>query len=136
MAPVLYRSLAIIILVFVAYAAWDYHRVSQIYLPPEDRSPAYRSNTLAKIQGSWLFQNQVRFAELTTTRLTSDNAARINTMAHELLHFSPEARVVEKLIDSAGLLGRLDEAHYFEARYLAAFPQDYAKWAKANAARR
>ena len=127
---------ATIIIVFAAFAAWDYHRVSQIYLPPEDRSPAYRSNTLAKIQGSWLFQNQVRFAELTTTSLTPDNAPRLNAMAHDLLHFSPEARVVEKAIDSARLLGRAGEAQYFEARYLAAFPQEHAEWAKENAARR
>ena len=125
-----------LIIVFVAYAAWDYHRVSQIYLPPEDRSPAYRSNTLAKIQGSWLFQNQVRFAKLTTTRLTPDNASEINALAHDLLHFSPEARVAEKLIDSARLLGRLDEARYFEARYRAAFPQEHANWVKANTPRR
>ncbi len=135
-APVLYAWIATIIIVFIAYAAWDYHRVSQIYLPPEDRSPAYRSNTLAKIQGSWLFQNQVRFAELTTTSLTTDNAPRLNDLAHELLHFSPEARVAEKVIDSARLLGRLDEAQYFEDRYRAAFPQEHAKWAVANAARR
>ena len=135
-ALVLYAWIAILIIVFVAYSAWDYHRVSQIYLPPGDRSPAYRSNTLAKIQGSWLFQNQVQFAELTTTSLTSDNAPRLNAMALELLHFSPEARVAEKVIDSARLLGRTDEAQYFEARYLAAFPQEHAKWAKANAARR
>ena len=133
---VLYAWTAILIIVFVAYAAWDYHRVSQIYLPPPERSPAYRSNTMAKIQGSWLFQNQVRFAELTTTRLTPDNASKINAMAHELLHFSPEARVAEKLIDSAWLLGRLDEARYFEARYRSAFPQEHANWAKASAMKR
>ena len=135
-ALVLCAWIATIIIVFVAYAAWDYHRVSQIYLPPEDRSPAYRSNTLTQIQGSWLFQNQVRFAELTTTPLTHDNAPRLNAMAHELLHFSPEARVAEKVIDSARLLGRLDEARYFEARYRAAFPQEHAKWVAAIAARR
>ena len=136
LALVLCALLAIITVVFVAYAAWDYHRVSQIYLPPEDRSPAYRSNTLAKIQGSWLFQHQVRFAELTTTPLTPDNASKINALALELLHFSPEARVAEKVIDSARLLGRLDEARYFEARYRAAFPQEHAKWVAAIAARR
>ena len=136
LALVLCAWIATIIIVFVAYAAWDYHRVSQIYLPPEDRSPAYRSNTLAKIQGSWLFQHQVRFAELTTTPLTPDNASKINALALELLHFSPEARVAEKVIDSARLLGRLDEARYFEARYRAAFPQEHGKWVAANAAKR
>ena len=132
LALVLSTWIAILIIAFVACAAWDYHRVSQIYLPPEDRSLAYRSNTLSKIRGSWLFQNQVRFAELTTTRLTAGNAPAINAMAHELLHFSPEARVVEKLIDSALLLGRVDEAQYFDARYRAAFPLEHANWVKAN----
>ena len=115
-------------IVFIAYAAWDYYRISQIYLAPNQRSEAYRDDTLAKIQGSWLFKNQVQFAELTTTPVTAENAARINTMAHGLLHFSPEARVVEKLIDSAVLLGRHDEARFYAARYRAAYPAEYASW--------
>lgn len=117
----------------IAYAAWDYHRVSQIYLPPEQRAAAYRDNTLEKIRGSWLFRDQVLFAELTLTTLTPDNAAQLNAMAHELLHFSPEVRVVEKLIESALLLGRDDEARAFMRRYQAAYPQAYAQWVKARA---
>ena len=50
-----------------AYAAWDYHRISQLYLAPESRNAAYRSDTLAKVRHSWLFSNQVRFAELMLT---------------------------------------------------------------------
>ena len=133
-ASILYALLATILVAFVTYVAWDYHRVSQIYLPPEDRSPTYRRNTLAKIQGSWLFQNQVRFAELTTTPIAADNAAHINAMAHEVLHFSPEARVAEKLIESAQWLGRDGEAQYFAARYRAAFPAEHDLWAQKNAA--
>ena len=129
------RSIAIFIIVAIAYAAWDYHRVSQIYLAPDQRSAAYRTDTLAKIQGSRLFKNQVRFAELTTTLVTADNAARINTMAHGLLHFSPEARVVEKLIDSAVLLGRHDEARFYAARYEAAYPEEYARWSSGSGLR-
>jgi len=117
----------------IAYAAWDYHRVSQIYLPPEQRTAAYRDNTLEKIRGSWLFRDQVQFAEFTLTSLTLENAAQLNAMAHELLHFSPEARVVEKLIESALLLGRDDEAKVFTQRYRAAYPQAYAQWVKARA---
>lgn len=112
----------------IAYAAWDYHRVSQIYLPPEQRAAAYRDNTLEKIRGSWLFRDQVQFAEFTLTSLTFENAAQLNAMAHELLHFSPEARVVEKLIESAVVLGRDDEARLFMARYQAAYPQAYERW--------
>ncbi len=116
-----------------AFAAWDYHRISQIFLPPDSRSPAYRDNTLDKIRGSWLFSNQVRFAEFVTTPLTRDNAARVNAMAHQLLHYSPEARVAEKLIESAVMLGRDDEALLFLARYRAAFPAEHARWAKRQA---
>ena len=119
---------AILSIVFIAYAAWDYHRISQIYLDPAQRSDGYRTDTLAKIQGSWLFRNQVRFAELTTTPVTRENAMQINAMAHEVLHFSPEARVVEKLIDSAVLLDRQAEVRFFSARYRAAYPREYENW--------
>ncbi len=114
-----------------AYAAWDYHRISQIYLAPQARSAAYRDNTLEKIRGSWLFRQQVRFAELTALPLTKDNAAQVNTEAHGLLHYSPEPRVVERLIESAVMLGRDDEARFYLARYQAAFPEAHARWAQA-----
>lgn len=121
--------LASSLLMSVAYASWDYHRISQIYLPPEQRAPAYRENTLEKIRGSWLFQHQVRFAEYTTTPLTPNNAEQLYVMGLQLLHYSPEARVVEKLIESAVLLGRNEEARFYLARYKAAYPQEYARWA-------
>jgi hypothetical protein len=41
--------------------------------------------------------------------------------------------VAEKLIDSAVMLGRDDEALAFIASYRAAFPAEHDKWAKANA---
>ncbi|MDO9199528.1 Wzy polymerase domain-containing protein [Rhodoferax sp.] len=124
---------ALVLMMFTAYAAWDYHRVSQIYLIPKMRSEAYRDNTLAKVRDSRLFQNQVRFAELTTTRLTIDNAAHINDLAKAVLHFSPEPRVIEKLIESAVLLRREEEASYYLVRYRAAFPESHARWEKNNA---
>ncbi|HCY16035.1 MAG: polymerase [Curvibacter sp. GWA2_64_110] len=122
------HMLAVALFGITAYAAWDYHRISQIYLPPEQRATAYRDHTLEKIRGSWLFHDQVYFAELTLTPLTRENAAQLNAMAHELLHFSPEAQVVEKLVESAVLLGRDDEARFFMARYRAAYPQAYDRW--------
>ena len=129
-AKVVAGCLSLLMLAGVAYAGWDYHRISQIYLAPNMRSPAYRENTLEKIGGSWLFRNQVRFAELTTTEVTTDNAAQINALAHDLLHFSPEARVAKKLIESAVMLGRDDEARLHLARYRAAFPIEHARWAQ------
>ena len=124
--------LAIVLAVCVGYAAWDYHRISQIYLPTKMRAPAYRENTLEKIRGSWLFRNQVRFAEFTTTELNPANAADLRAMGWELLHFSPEARVVEKLAESALMLRRDDEALALQARYRVAFPREHALWVKTS----
>lgn len=123
-----HRLAALSLLATVAYAAWDYHRISQIYLAPEQRAAAYRDNTLEKIRASHLFQGAVRFAELTLAPLTLDNAVQVNAEAHALLHFSPEPRVIEKLIESAVLLGRDGEARDFMRRYRAAYPQAYDDW--------
>ncbi|MDO8699964.1 MAG: Wzy polymerase domain-containing protein [Rhodoferax sp.] len=129
LASVFIRSFAAVLIVFVGYAAWDYRRISQIYLAPEQRAPAYRDNTLEKMGDSWLFRDQVRFAQLTITPLTVDNAQQVNALAKHLLHFSPESRVIEKLIESAVMLGRDDEALFYLQRYRAAFPERHARWA-------
>jgi O-antigen ligase len=125
-------ALAVLVLAAAAYAAWDYRRVSQIYLPAERRAPAYRHDTAKKIQGSWLYGRQVRFAALTTTAVDADNAALINRMAKDLLHFSPEPRVIDKLIHSAGLLHHDQEQAFFEERYRAAFPKEFVRWRAAQ----
>ena len=117
----------------LAYAAWDYHRVSQIYLAPEQRDAAYRSDTLHKVRDSWLFADPARFAELTITPLTPGNAAQMRALAGLLLHYSPEPRVIEKLIEADVLLGHDDDALFHLARFRAAFPKDYARWSADHA---
>lgn len=109
-------------------AAWDYHRVSQLYKPGAQRSPAYRDNTQEKVARSVLFSGTLDFARLTTTGLTRDNAERMNALAQELLHYSPEPRVIEVLIESAVMLGKDDEAAFHMKRYRIAYPNDYARW--------
>jgi len=131
--PPVASAVAALVLGALAYTAWDYHRVSQIYMAPAQRAPAYQVDTLEKLQASWLFARQVQFAELTTVRLTPENAATYNAMAHRLLRFSPEPRVVEKIIDSALLLGRVDEAQRYLGRFEAAYPAAHAAWLKAHA---
>jgi O-antigen ligase len=125
-------GLATALLAAVAYVSWDYHRISQIYLTPSDRSARYRDNTLEKIRSSWVFHGQVQFAELTITPLTPENAAVINAQARSIMHFSPEAKVVEKVIQSARMLDLEDEAQYYELRYRAAFPVAYQRWRQSN----
>lgn len=127
-AHILRAFAATILIVFLLYAAWDYHRISQIYLVPEEREPAYRQDTLVKIRSSRLFSDQVQFAELMLTPLTRENAQWTFDSASALLHFSPEPRVIEKVIESAVFLGRDEEAMVQMVRYRVAFPEAYARW--------
>ena len=115
-----------------AVAAWDYHRVSQIFKPAAQRAAAYRENTQAKVSRSLLFSSTLDFARLTTTGLTRENAAELNALARQLLHYSPEPRVIELLIESAVMLGRDDEAAFHLQRYRIAYPDDYRRWKAAG----
>ncbi len=110
-------SLWVASLFFLAclYAAWDFNRVSQIYRPVAQRDPMYSSNPLAYAKQSWLFRNQADFAELTLQQVSPDNAQAVYDQAQRVVHYSPEARVVQRLIDSARLLGHDDEADHWEA---------------------
>jgi hypothetical protein len=116
------------LLLATGYAAWDYARVSQIYLLPEDRRPAWREDTLGHVRKSWLFAGQARFADLTLAAVTRSDAARMYPLALEILHYSPEPRVIERAVESAALLGHEDEAVQLLARYRAAFPAEYEAW--------
>ena len=132
-APYLSVFTASVLLAFALYSGVDYRRISQLYLDPPQRLQAYRVNTLEKVSDSRLFRDPVNFAKLTITDLTLDNAADIHALAAEMLHFSPEPRVIEKLIESATLLGYPDEALFYLQRYQAAFALAHAQWAQENA---
>lgn len=125
-------AVAALAMAAVLYAAWDYHRVSQLYVPPEARAAAYAQDTSSHAKRSWLFRSQASFAEFTTTPLTLANARALHDQALELLHYSPEPRVVQKLIESAALLGEEEEALGYLMRFKAAFPEDYDRWRKSG----
>lgn len=129
-APVLPAVAATVLTTVVGYATWDYIRISQIYLPRDERLPAYEDDTLAKARKSWLFARQMGFAELTLTRVTAANAAEMHSLAERTLHFSPEPRVIVKLIESAELTGRDQEAWEQAERFRIAFPVEYERWLK------
>ncbi|CAN7649204.1 PglL family O-oligosaccharyltransferase [Variovorax paradoxus] len=128
--PVLSSVAAAMLMAVVGYATWDYIRISQIYLARDERLPAYEDGTLAKARKSWLFARQVDFAELTLTAITQDNAAAMHSLAERTLHFSPEPRVIVKLIESAELMGRGEEAREQAERFRIAFPAEYGRWLK------
>jgi O-antigen ligase len=98
------------------YAAWDFNRVGQIYRQTASRDAAYRDNPLHHAKQSWLFKNQADFAELTTQTVTADNAAELYPQALRLMHYSPEARVVQRVIDSGKLLGHDAQAQALTER--------------------
>lgn len=123
---------ALMLLAATAYASWDYARVSQIYLPPDQRRSAWSEDTLQQVRQSWLFSGQARFADLTLAMLERSNAAWMYALSLQMLHYSPEPRVIERAIESATQLGHLEEAVLLLARYRAAFPRDYAAWSQAQ----
>jgi O-antigen ligase len=102
--------IAALLFIGCLYAAWDFNRVGQIYRQAASRDAAYRDNPLHHAKQSWLFKNQADFAELTTQTVTADNAANVYPQAVRLMHYSPEARVVQRVIDSGKLLGHDDQA--------------------------
>ena len=91
--------LALAVVLCMAYAMWDYRRISQLYLAPAERAAAYREATLEKALESVVFQRQVAFAMLGITVLTQANARAMNELALDMLHFSPEPKVIETVID-------------------------------------
>ena len=125
-------AIAAAMLAAVAYAGWDYHRISQIYLPAEQRSAWYRDDAMGNAKKSWLFADSVRFAEVTTRPVTRDNAPWMLLESLKALHFSPEPRVITKVIESATVLGREDLAIAHLARFKAAFPDKYRQWSDDN----
>ncbi len=103
-------------------------RISQIYTPVAQRMPSMRDNPLAQVQGSWVFKDAIAFAELTTMPVNRDTAERAHALALRMLQYSPEPRVIERLMESATLLGLDDEAAFHLQRYRVAYPKDHARW--------
>lgn len=119
-------------LVGVAAVGWivasDYYRVSMLYRPVMLRPAAYREDTIAKVSDTAFFPDQVDFSLLSTTPLTRDTAPQIYVIANALLHFSPEPRVIEAVIESSLLMEKEDEAAFHMKRYRIAYPAEYARW--------
>ncbi len=111
-----------LILVVVCMLGADYARASQIYLPAAQRWSFWRNQPLAAAQSSWFFQPSSRFAELTLTRVTPENAPWVLATSQDMLHYSPEPQVVRLLLQSAQALGRQDLVSLHTARWQAAFP--------------
>ena len=125
---------AIVLIVCIALLGVQYSALSQLYLPVASRSQALTVQADGRLAQAPLWPDAARFARLTTMKVNAGNAAEAHALALDLLHYSPEPRVIERLIDSAELLGRTSEAQFHRDRYAAAYPADYAKWLRGEKA--
>ncbi len=90
-------------LVLVLFVGADYQRARQVYLPPAQRWSIWAQDPWTAAERSMFFAEAVRFAQVTTTPVTEDNASAMLQASQALLHYSPEPRVIDKLIESARL---------------------------------
>ena len=122
-------TLALVLLSVLAFIAYDHAQVRQIYLPAAQRYSVWRDQALQVAQRSWLFSGTAVFAQVTTTAVHEGNARAMLEASLLALRTSPEPRVIEKLLDSAKLLGEdaLYEAH--KKHFQRVYPQAYLAWA-------
>ncbi|MFM7025756.1 MAG: Wzy polymerase domain-containing protein [Limnohabitans sp.] len=108
-------------LCLIALIAWDYERMRQIYLPAPLRQPLWRDDPWPAARQTWFFGRAVRFAEVTSTPVTQDNAPTMLAASLATLHYSPEPRVIDRLVQSARLAGQEDLARQHEAQRRAVY---------------
>ena len=87
--------------------------MGQIYKAPAARDAAYAADPLGYAKQSWLFQNQAEFAELSLQPTTPDNAEQVYTLAQRMMHYSPEPRVVQRVIEAVSYMGREKEVEFW-----------------------
>lgn len=122
--PLGWQLAGCLVLVIVCMVGADYARARQIYVPAEQRWSVWRNDPWGAARSSWFFKRLATFAEVTTTRITPDNAAGVLASSQAMLHYSPEPKVVRQLILSAHRLGRQDVVDFHAARWTAAFPSE------------
>lgn len=127
--PTRAKGLALVLLGVLGFVAYDHEKVRQIYLPAAQRHSVWRDQALQVAQSTWLFRGTAVFAQVTTTPVHPGNARAMLEASLEAMRTSPEPRVIEKLLDSAKLLGEdaLYEAH--KKHFQRVYPQAYLAWA-------
>lgn len=123
------RRIVPMLLLAAAFLAWrDHDRVAQAFLPVELRREQFRDNTLLEVSRTQWFKTYALYVEYMNKPLTRRDAEWIFNTGTVLLHFSAGPRVIVKLVDSALLLGRIEDARFHLVRLRAAYPEAYAKW--------
>jgi len=113
--------LALAGLCLLIWIGYDYQRMRKIYLPAAQRTGFWRDEPWTHARQTLFFGDAVRFAEVTSTPVTQQNASAMLQASQAVLHYSPEPRVIDKLIESARLSGREDLARWHQAHQQAVY---------------
>lgn len=123
------RRIVPMLLLVAAFLAWrDHDRAAQAFLPVELRREQFRDNTLLEVSRTQWFKTYALYVEYMNKPLTRRDAEWIFNTGTVLLHYSAGPRVIVKLVDSALLLGRMEDARFHLVRLRAAYPDAYSKW--------
>ena len=124
-------ALAVGILVASGFVYNSYERVRLFLGPVQSRPPEFAQGVPLLPIDIVLFTHEVSFFQLTAD-LTSQNAQSSLDVALAVLPAHTNPLTIERIIAVLGALGRIEEARFYEARYQAAFPDQYAGWVAAD----
>lgn len=108
-------------------AAQSYERVSRLYSIEAARAVVFDPFNELQYHDIFLFVNEVAFSRLSLP-VQNGRPEDQYALAQQLLHYSAEPRVIERVLESAQLLGRADEVAFYKARYAQAFPERFIEW--------
>lgn len=103
-----WRVAGLALLLLCAHVAQDYVRVRQVFVPSEQRLVWGGVPAWSRASQTVWFQDTYRFAAYITREVSAENAAWMLQEGQALLHYSPEPRVIDRILCSAALLGRQD----------------------------
>jgi O-antigen ligase len=113
------------ILASTAFIAVDYSRVRQIFIPANARSTLWGSDALSVAKSSVLFHTTADFAEFSLTPVTPENAIHLLAKGQSMLHYSPEPKVIRKVIEAAQMVGDVKTAQQHQRLMKIAFPSEF-----------
>ena len=112
---------------FCWVTAQSYERVSRLYSIEAVRAVVFDPFNELQYHDIFLFVNDVAFSRLSMP-VNNGRPEDQYALAQQLLHYSAEPRVIERVLESAQRLGRADEVAFYKARYAQAFPERFIEW--------
>ena len=119
--------LALALAGFCLLVSQSYERVSRLYSIEAARAAVFDPFDELQYHDVFLFVNEVAFSRLAMP-VQSGRPQDQYALAQQLLHYSAEPRVIERVLESARLLGRPEEVAFYKARYAQAFPERFIEW--------